>query len=413
MTVSHWQQTHRDRSTAYDVVIVGGGIVGASTAYWLERQHSSLRVALLEAQTLGSGASGRNAGFVFQGTASDYLTDVERFGKRTARRLWHFTRSNRDLMAAELRGSAFGWQSEGSLTVAGDTGEDERLRASVSSLRAAGAPVVYLSPEKTNDRLSARGLHGGLYVTTGAAINPLQLVRYLAHESSADLRTHHPVQDIRWDRNGATLCTPDREIWGRRVVLAVGAALPDLVPSTSSVVRPVRAQMLATAPSDSPSIPVPVYSHKGGFYVRQLADGTVLAGGGRHQHRTAEETDEDATTPAVQATIERYLHTYYPWTRSLSVRRRWSGTMGFSPDGRPVVGPVPEHTDSIFATGFTGHGMGYGFRMGRLLAERICGTARPDGYDLFAASRFEAQEPEEVEREPVSAETRADVATSR
>jgi glycine/D-amino acid oxidase-like deaminating enzyme len=65
--------------------------------------------------------------------------------------------------------------------------------------------------------------------------------------------------------------------------------------------------------------------------------------------------------------------------------------MGFSPDGRPVVGPLPEAPGSFFATGFTGHGMGYGFHVGRLLADLVCGTDRPDAYDLFAASRFEEQ----------------------
>jgi glycine/D-amino acid oxidase-like deaminating enzyme len=377
---------------AYDVIVVGGGIVGCSTAYWLGRHDPSLRVAVLEAQTLGAGASGRNAGFVLQGTAADYLTDVERYGERTARRLWHFTRANRDLMAAELRGSAFDWTSEGSLTVAGTPDEDERLRASVSHLRAAGAPVVYLDPEKTNERLSATGFHGGLYVTTGAVLDPLRLVQYLAAESGADLRTHHPVERIQWGEGGAVLHTPDLQLRARQVVLAPGPALPDLVPTLARYVRPVRAQMFATAPAETPSIPVPAYSHEGGFYVRQLADGTVLAGGGRHQHRAAEETSADRTTPAVQATIERYLHTYYPWTQALPVRQRWSGTMAFSPDGRPVVGPVPEHPESIFATGFTGHGMGYGFRMGRLLADYVGGTRRPDGHDLFAAARFEDDE---------------------
>ena len=389
MTVSFWQQAYRERARAYDVVVVGGGILGASTAYWLERRRPSLEVALVEAHTLGAGASGRNAGFILQGTAADYLSDVERYGERTARRLWHFTRANRELLASELRGSAFGWQSEGSLTVAGDAEEDERLRASVARLRAAGAPVVYLESEKTNRRLQATGLHGGLYVTSGAVVNPLQLVQHLADESKADVRTHQPVEQIRWGQDGVTLDTPDQPLWARRVVLAVGPSLPRLVPSLERFVRPVRAQMLATVPADTSAIPVPVYSHEGGFYVRQLADGTVLAGGGRHQHREAEATDADTTTPAVQATIERYLHTHYPWSQSLSVRHRWSGIMGFSPDGRPVLGPVPQHPESVFATGFTGHGMGYGFRMGRLLAERVCGTNHPDGYDLFAASRFE------------------------
>lgn len=63
--------------------------------------------------------------------------------------------------------------------------------------------------------------------------------------------------------------------------------------------------------------------------------------------------------------------------------------MGFSPDGRPVVGTVPGHPRGLFATGFTGHGMSYGFRMGRLLADLLSDDHRPETYSLFAASRFE------------------------
>jgi len=390
MSISFWQQSHRRQTLTYDVVIVGGGIVGCSTAYWLHRRRPSLRVALVEAHTLGGGASGRNAGFILQGAGPDYGADVERYGERTARRLWHFTRANRDLMASELTGTVFGWASDGSLTVAGDAEEDERLRASVAHLRAAGAPVVYLDPEEANERIDGEGFYGGLYVTTGAVVDPLRLVRHLARRSEAALHTHLPVQELHWgERDGVLLDTPDLRLWGRRVVLAVGPSLPTLVPSLSSYVRPVRAQMLATAPAQTTAIEHPVYSHQGGFYIRQLDEGEVLVGGGRHQHRDAEETAVDSTTPAVQATIERYLHTHFPWSRELPVQRRWSGTMGFSPDGRPVIGAVPEHPDSLFATGFTGHGMGYGFRMGRLLAARACGRSRPDGYDLFTASRFD------------------------
>lgn len=390
MTVSFWQQVHRRRATTYDVIIVGGGVVGCSTAYWLHRLAPSLHVGIIEARTIGVGASGRNAGFVLEGVTSNYLRDIERYGERTARRLWNFTRRNRDLLDAELPGRVIGWESKGSLTVAGDKEEDERLESSVARLRAAGASVTYLDPKQVNQRIHATGLYGGVYNTRGAVLQPLRLVQTLASRSKADIYSHLPVEAVQWDSHrGVVVETADLQFRAQRLMVSVGPSLPQLVSSLPSVVRPVRAQMLATKAADTQSIPLPVYSHQGGFYVRQLSDGRVVAGGGRHQHRAAEETAEDTTTPAVQAAIERYLHTYFPWTQSLPVRQRWSGIMGFSPDGRPVVGPIPEHPESIFATGFTGHGLGYAFHMGRLLATRLSEDRWPSAYDLFAVSRFE------------------------
>jgi len=390
MTLSVWQASHREQAATYDVVVVGGGIVGCSTAYWLSRIDDTLRLAIVDAGSLGSGASGRNAGFILQGTDTDYLADVARYGARTARRLWAFTQANRDLIASELSHSAMAWESQGSLTVAGDGEEDERLQRSVPRMRSAGAPVAYLSPHETCERLNATGFFGSLYVTSGGVVNPLRLVQHVADRSGADVYPRHRVESVSPESDGM-ICveTPARPIRTRQTVLAMGASLPELLPGARKVVRPVRGQMLMTEPAEERALPLPAYSHAGGFYIRQLPDRRVLVGGGRHAHREMEETGVDATTPAVQATIERYLHRHFPWTQGLEVERRWSGTMGFSPDGRPVVGHVPDLDGSVYATGFTGHGMGYGFRMGRLLAELTTGTERPDGYDLFAAHRFE------------------------
>ena len=63
--------------------------------------------------------------------------------------------------------------------------------------------------------------------------------------------------------------------------------------------------------------------------------------------------------------------------------------MGFSPDHLPVIGDVPELPGSYWAAGFTGHGMGYGFRFGRLMAEHTLGFDAPGGLDLFSAARFD------------------------
>ena len=96
MTRSFWQARARDAH--YDFAIVGGGLLGCSVAYWLRRARPNARLVIVERYELAAGASGRNAGFVLQGTAANYAADVERFGRGVARELWQRTLESRDLM---------------------------------------------------------------------------------------------------------------------------------------------------------------------------------------------------------------------------------------------------------------------------------------------------------------------------
>lgn len=390
MSVSFWQQTARADVATYDVIVVGGGIVGCSTAYWLRRRRSRLRVALVEAQSIGHGATGRNAGFLLQGTDTDYLTDIDTYGSHRAKQLWRFTRNNRNLIESELRGQAIELVARGSLLVAGQEDEDFRLQASVPPLRTIGAPVVYLSPKETNRRLGAEGFRGSLFVTSGAMVNPMRLVQHIASTSRAHVLEYHPVKEVTPEGDHYRLETAGgRRLEAEQVVLALGAYLPRLVPALAPYVRPMRAQMLATAPAATQRVRVPAYTHAGEFYIRQAQSGEVLIGGGRRSHADEEVGYDDATTPAVQEDLECYLHRHFPWARTLAIEQRWSGTMGFSPDRLPVVGAVPGQPGNFWAGGFTGHGMSYGFRMGKLLAALVLGDTQPEGYDLFTAERFD------------------------
>ena len=389
MTISFWQQRSLAAERTYDVAVVGGGIIGCATAFWLRRLRPSLRVAILDRGRLAAGASGRNAGFLIQGTAQDYMTDRARYGADHARRLWHFTRENRDLIGSELRAQRIGLEATGSLTVAGSADEDARLQEAVSPMRSDGAPVAYIPPEATNARLMSQGFLGSLYVPSGATVDPVRLVQNVAEESGAELLEHHHVRALHPAGVGVRLETDVRTVYAGQVVLALGAYLPRLVPSLSAYVRPVRAQMLATEPAVQRWLQVPSYTHEGYFYLRQLRDGTILLGGARHLHVRDEVGYEDATTSSLQEDLLAYLHRHFPQSRGLVVTQRWSGTMGFSMDGLPVVGTMPGIGGSVWATGFTGHGMGYGLRFGLLLAETVLDYPRPEDADLFAAGRFE------------------------
>ncbi len=388
MTVSFWQQRAREPDLACDVAIVGAGIIGCSTAYWLHRLRPSLRVLLLDAGQVASGASGRNAGFLIQGTATDYVTDQKKYGPERAKELWHLTRENRDLLVSELRPEVFHLEASGSMTVAGTREEDERLRASVSPMRYDGASVAYVTAADTNRRLRSQGFFGALYVSSGAMLDSVALVRHLADESKAEVLPHHPVLELDERADQVTLETPVRRVRAAQVVLAMNAYTPKLVPELGKMVRPVRAQMLATAPLLPRWLHVPAYTHEGYFYIRQLVDGTVLLGGARHLHRVKEVGYKDETTPDLQADLEAYLHHYFPQRADVQVVRRWSGVMGFSPDGLPIWGPVPGHNRTLWAGGFTGHGMSFGFRFGMMMAELTMGYTHAEYADLFASTRF-------------------------
>jgi glycine/D-amino acid oxidase-like deaminating enzyme len=392
-TVSHWQADVPAPAEVAplpercDVAVVGGGIAGVSTAYWLRRFASELDVAIVERGRLASGASGRNAGFLLQGTDADFARTVEGRGVEAARRVWQFTEENRDGLVAALADADVGLTYSGSITVAGDEAEDARLRTAEALLRSEGVDVSYWSATETNRRLGSTGFLGALHLARGAMMHPVRVVRTLAARSAARVAEGYTVRTLEPDGDRVRIGTDSGHLVAGRVAIALNAYLLTLVPALARFVEPVRAQMLATAPV-APRLDYPVYSHEGYYYLRQLPSGEALVGGARHRHRTAEVGYDDATTEPLQADLEAYLRAHFPDFAEAPVRRRWSGTMGFSADGLPAVGVVPGLPRALWVGGFTGHGMGYGFRMGRLAAAMVLG--RSDPYeDVFHARRFE------------------------
>ncbi|WP_420457043.1 NAD(P)/FAD-dependent oxidoreductase [Rubrivirga sp.] len=383
-TVSLWQRTPRIEA---DVAVVGGGVIGTATAWALGRLAPDLRVVIVEAERLAFGASGRNAGFLLLGTVSDYTSAVDAHGRDAARRIWAFTREAYELSAEVGARHDVGFQATGSVIAAGTDAEADRLRRSRALLSEDGVETRFLDGPAANAHLGSAGYHGLLVVPTGGVIDPARLVRALAAESGAEVVEGWRATAVESEGGRVRLAADGGgEVVADRVLVATNAFLPQLLPTLADVVRPVRAQMLATAPAP-PTLAAPVYSHDGYFYLRQRPDGRVLLGGARHLHRDAEVGPDDATTDALQADLARYLATHFPSLADVPVERRWSGPMGFSPDGLPVLGAVPGVPGARFAAGFTGHGMAYALRFGSLAARTLLDESDP-ALDLFHHARL-------------------------
>ncbi|ORZ19934.1 hypothetical protein BCR42DRAFT_435773, partial [Absidia repens] len=85
-----------------DIVIVGGGITGLSTAYWLTKLNPSLSVVVVEARGLSSGATGRNGGIICPGLNDNFDHIVQKYGEKEAERLVDFDYKNVDMLAKFL-----------------------------------------------------------------------------------------------------------------------------------------------------------------------------------------------------------------------------------------------------------------------------------------------------------------------
>ncbi|MEA2683223.1 MAG: gamma-glutamylputrescine oxidase [Chloroflexota bacterium] len=332
-----------------DVVVVGAGITGAALAYWLSR--TALRTIVLERHDLASGATGLNAGFLLAGIAANYADAVEVYGRDTARATWEFTRENHDLLAEALAGATVGYRRRGSWIVAADEAEAGMLRSSQVLMREDGLPGDWVE--------SPAGLLGaGL----GALSNPDDGEL----DSGAAVRAlfgRAPGVEVRVGTEVRSLEELDAGI----VIVATNAWVRDLLPEVP--IRPIRAQMLATAPVGKPVADRPVYSDRGYRYWRQLEDGRLLLGGFRNEFPGESAVGYLAEPSArLQSRLDRHLRELGV---AAPVERRWGGIMGFTPDQLPLLGRVPGRPGTFVSAGYSGHGMGFAFLAARLLVEHL------------------------------------------
>jgi glycine/D-amino acid oxidase-like deaminating enzyme len=355
-------------------VVVGGGIFGLSTAYWLAK--AGCRPLLLESGSIASRASGRNAGFLITGTAESYVAAARLFGEETARWWWERSRDNRELLRSELLDSGridCELLTEGSWVAAlAGTGQEEELRESCEILRALGFDLEWKDADEIRRASGSDHFGGGLYQARDCGLDPVRLCRGLANEICAlggQIRTGVRIRSI--DPEGDRVClTSDAGTWlAGRAVLALNSYVTQLLPQLGGEVRPVRAQMLATA-SGPRTLRGVWYVNDGYEYFRQLPDGTFLLGGCRWTARDSEVGYLEAPTGAVQGALERFLREALPAFAGRPIVQRWAGTMALTPDGLPRRGTVPGIPGALYVTGCNGHGMSTGFVTGRDLAEQ-------------------------------------------
>jgi len=373
-----WTGREHKRVDACDAVIVGAGLVGAAVAARLVRE--GLDVAVLEAQTVAGGATGRSAGMVFTGLSGHYNWAISAYGRQRAREVWALTAEGRERLVRAAERLKVPFERTGSLALAVEEAETEALRESAALLREDGFDVQF-DPSDPLDR----GFRAALHYPDDVTVDAAALTRAVLADRSVIVHERTEVYNLEREGGGVRVWAQGRTVLCSLVALTINGYAPLFAPYFTDKVAPTRSLIFATGPLDTTILEQPCCADYGYEYCRQLPDRRLLVGGWRRPRTSSQEGGRGSgLDDVVQDGLVRFVSSYFP---EVEVRGadRWSGVMGFTPDGLPLVGQLPDLPQAYFAVGFGGRGLAWAF----LAAERLVELMLHDAdAGILAASRL-------------------------
>lgn len=398
--VSYWHRTSpqiafaTELPASTDMLVIGSGLFGAATAYWLAR--AGHKVALLDRVTAAYGASGRNGGFVVAGMHEDYQAAVKRLGQKRAQAVLALSYENQAVLRQVLTEEEIEchYREPGSLGLALGEEQAEEIRQGITILRADGFPVQWLERNEVQELIRTplgTEIAGGKFLPGQALVHSARLIQGLvqaAQRHGAQLYQAGAL-NLAQEGKGVRVETTRGSISAGAVVLAVNAWTSELIPEMRDVIVPVRGQILAYEPVP-PVFTTAIFASltETEEYWQQTLDGSIVLGGCR---ALAPGKDvgiwETTTTPEVQTAIEQILPRLFPRLSGLQVAQRWAGLMDFSPDRIPLADRVPGLENAWFIGGLSGHGMPFGMLLGQYLAEAAQTGQTPQAFWPFALNR--------------------------
>jgi len=380
MTVSIWQGNGKQEQREVDVLVIGAGVVGCTAAYFL--QQAGREVVISEMREPGLGASGRNAGFMITGLDTYYHRAIERYGHNVTREVWKLSERTHAFWRDIAQKENVLLDICGSTLLAESKEEAQELEDAARALHTDGIDVQYHSSDPLK-----RGYHAAIEQPWDCAVQPYQLTLAILRQSGAELITgneYYGHEQIAPEK--VKVYTQKYIFTARKVMLCTNAYSPRIHPFFVGKITPTRAQCIVTKPLKSPVLNTCGYSDYGYMYYRMTFDRRLLIGGGRKQNKALEnDTTEDRITDPVQQVLESYLYQRFEDAvegMDDPIDRRWAGIMGFTADGIPLVGTLPDSPDVGFAVGFTGHGLALGAGSAERAADLLLNGTHPGALDV-------------------------------
>lgn len=364
-----------DAST--DVAIVGGGFTGLSTA--LHCAQKGLNCHVLEAEHIGFGGSGRNAGMVNAGLWLPPQQVRQQLGETRGGKLIEQLGNAPEYVMSiiekhQIRCEA---QRNGTIHAAHSPKGFADLTARYDEWRRLGAPVDLLTRDQAADRIGTVAFHGGLLDHRAGTINPMGYVRGLARAAlaaGASLSTGTRVTALAPTSDGWVVSTPNGTVTAKYVILGANAYTDELWPALKSVFTPIHYFQLATEPlGERASFILPERQALWDtgpimFSLRRDGFGRVIIG------------SMGSVVGGIEGLSRRWaekrLSKLFPDLGRVEFETGWHGRIAMTPDHLPQIHKL---ADGLYAPiGYNGRGITPGTIFGRAIAELLSGGKEED-----------------------------------
>ncbi|GGI75304.1 FAD-dependent oxidoreductase [Shewanella hanedai] len=368
-----------------DVVVIGGGYTGLLTAYYLATEFN-VDVCVIEANTVGFGASGRNAGFVLKGSGRlGYSQMAKRWDLDTAKGIYHEFSQAVERVDALISSNNIQCdpQEKGYLKIAHNKQAMEQLKTASSFItQHLGGRAEFLTLEQLKlNYMDHKQAYGALRLDDGFGINPLKLVLgYKQMLENAKVKIFENSCILQWLEEGDKhrLITSHGEITANKVVCAGNAYTPKTFNyRTDEKYLPILSNIIVTEPLSTSELAesglqthqVTMDTRVLKYYYRLLPDNRLLLGG------RGAITGKDAHNPIYANRLKYALGQCFPSLSNKSITYNWTGWIAAAMDDIPHV----YEKDGVgYSLGYCGSGVAFSAQAGYRLAQSLVGQKTPD-----------------------------------
>ncbi|WP_190812784.1 NAD(P)/FAD-dependent oxidoreductase [Saccharopolyspora pogona] len=360
-----------------DVVVVGAGLTGLSTALHLSRRGA--QVALLDAHTVGWGASGRNGGMATTGLAISFATGVKRYGSGPAAAMFRSYNDAIDTLEelVETEGIDCSFERTGKLTLAVKPSHYRDFEKSAALMRELAGQEVHLVPRsRIRDEIGSPYYHGAMVDPLGAAVHVGRLAAGLAASAAANgVSIHEECRVVGFTRRGThahDVRTELGTIRAEQVVVGTSGYTGGLTPWLRRRIVPIGSFIVVTEPLAKsvveellPNRRVASDTKHLTYYFRITPDDRLLFGGRARFALSNQDSDRKSGRILRRAMVE-----VFPQLADIRIDYCWGGLVDMSLDQMVHAG---QRDGLFYSLGYSGHGVQMATHMGKVLAQVLAG----------------------------------------